>query len=96
MMPKVLNKYKDIIPKSAVYIGRPGKWGNPFSIGKDGNRNEVILKYIDWIATQHELLNALGELRGRDLVCFCHPLACHGDVLTELANIDIALETNNT
>ncbi len=28
-----------------VYIGRPGKWGNPFEIGKDGNRAEVIEKY---------------------------------------------------
>ncbi|MDQ5843653.1 MAG: DUF4326 domain-containing protein [Thermoproteota archaeon] len=25
-----------------VYIGRPSKWGNPFKIGKDGSREEVI------------------------------------------------------
>ena len=29
---------------------------------------------------------ALPELRGRNLVCFCAPAACHGDVLLELAN----------
>ena len=28
-----------------VYIGRPSKWGNPYSIGPDGTREEVIEKY---------------------------------------------------
>lgn len=32
-----------------IYIGRPGKWGNPFTIGKDGTREEVIVKYEEWI-----------------------------------------------
>lgn len=32
-----------------VHIGRPSKWGNPFSIGKDGNRYQVIDKYREWI-----------------------------------------------
>jgi hypothetical protein len=31
-------------------------------------------------------LRALDELRGRDLVCFCAPLPCHGDLLLRLAN----------
>jgi hypothetical protein len=69
-----------------VYIGRPSKWGNPFVIGRDGTRNEVIAKYRAWIVSQPELMNALDELRGHDLVCWCAPLACHGDVLVELAN----------
>lgn len=69
-----------------VYIGRPGKWGNPFVIGRDGSRAEVIAKYRAWLASQPELLDALDELRGKDLVCWCAPLACHGDVLIELAN----------
>jgi len=25
-----------------VYVGRPSKWGNPFTIGPDGTRDEVI------------------------------------------------------
>ena len=69
-----------------VYIGRPSKWGNPFVIGRDGSRAEVVAKYRAWIVTQPALMNALEELRGRDLVCWCAPLACHGDVLRELAN----------
>ncbi|RWK52772.1 MAG: DUF4326 domain-containing protein, partial [Mesorhizobium sp.] len=38
-----------------VYIGRPSKWGNPFVIGPDGSRAEVIAKYRAWIASQPEL-----------------------------------------
>lgn len=69
-----------------VYIGRGSKWGNPFVIGKDGTRKEVIAKYRAWIVQQPELMLALHELRGKILGCWCDPLACHGDVLTELAN----------
>ncbi len=69
-----------------VFIGRPSKWGNPFVIGRDGTRQEVIAKYRAWIVDQPELMAALGELRGKVLGCFCAPRPCHGDVLAELAN----------
>lgn len=86
-MPRVLNKYRHGIPPDAVFIGRPGKWGNPFIIGRDGNRAQVVAKYSAWLAGQPELLlQARRELHGRDLVCFCAPLQCHGDVLLEIAN----------
>ena len=52
---------------------------------KKGSRAEVIAKYRAWIVVQPALMNALGELRSRDLVCWCAPLACHGDVLVEPA-----------
>lgn len=71
---------------SRVYIGRPSKWGNPFVIGRDGSRADVIAKYRTWILAQSDLMGALEELRGRDLVCWCAPLACYGDVLADLAN----------
>ena len=67
-----------------VYIGRPSKWGNPFEVGKDGTRSEVIEKYRKWILTQPELLSHLDELKGKVLGCWCSPLPCHGDVLVEL------------
>jgi len=66
-----------------IYIGRGSKWGNPFIIGRDGNREEVIRKYREYIM-QSDLLNDLEELRGKVLGCFCKPKACHGDVLVEL------------
>jgi hypothetical protein len=87
-MCNVLNARKVGKRSSAmqVYIGRPSKWGNPFVIGRDGSRADVIAKYRAWIVAQPALMNALDELRGRDLICWCAPLACHGDVLIELAN----------
>lgn len=68
-----------------VYIGRPSKWGNPFVVGRDGTREEVVEKYRAWIVTQPHLMRALPELRGKRLACYCAPLSCHGDVLAELA-----------
>lgn len=70
-----------------VYIGRPSKWGNPFMIGPDGSRKEVIEKYRQWIQTQPDLMAALPELRGKTLGCYCAPLPCHGDVLAELTDL---------
>lgn len=70
--------------KYDVYIGRPSKWGNPFVIGKDGNRQEVIEKYRQYILNKPELLKDLHELKGKKLGCYCKPFSCHGDVLEEL------------
>ncbi|MFZ4100108.1 MAG: DUF4326 domain-containing protein [Chlamydiia bacterium] len=73
-----------------VYIGRDKewgadtRWGNPFHIGPDGTREEVIVKYRNWILQQPELLAALPMLEGKILGCHCKPEACHGDVLLEL------------
>ena len=69
-----------------VYIGRPSKWGNPFVIGKDGDRNVVVEKYKNWILAQPQLLNDLQTLEGKRLICFCKPFKCHGDVLINLIN----------
>lgn len=83
----VLNKRTDKIPQDAVYVGRPSKWGNPFVIGKDGSREEVIEKYKRWLLGQPSLVaQAKKELRGKSLVCWCAPLACHADILKGVAN----------
>jgi hypothetical protein len=87
-MPKVLNKRTDKIPSDAIYVGRPSKWGNPYKIGKDGSRTEVIELYRHYLAManlKHCTLD-LYELEGKDLVCWCAPLPCHADILLELAN----------
>ena len=70
--------------KCDVYIGRPGKWGNPFIIGRDGTREQVIEKYREWILSNPKLLGDIEELRGKTLGCYCSPLACHGNILIEL------------
>lgn len=69
-----------------IYIGRPTKWANPFVIGRDGTRDEVVAKYRDWLHEQPNLMAALPELADKRLACWCSPQACHGDVLAEEAD----------
>ena len=84
---RVLNKRADEIPRGAVYIGRGSKWGNPFKIGPDGDRADVIAKHAADLRNRHDLLRVIREeLGGRDVVCFCAPQECHGDLLKRLAN----------
>ena len=88
-MPKVLNKhhYKQALPKGSVYVGRPTKYGNPFAMKTPQERDSVVQKFKDWIYAQPELLQQVRtELKGKDLVCWCAPKACHADVLLEIAN----------
>lgn len=86
MAVRVVNRHR--VRSFDVYIGRGSKWGNPFVIGKDGTREEVIEKYREWILTRADLLNSLHELRGKTLGCSCKPKPCHGDVLAELVELD--------
>jgi hypothetical protein len=73
-----------------VYIGRAcygwpeSKWHNPYRIGHDGTREQVIKMYRDYVLNSPELVAALPELKDKILGCWCNPLACHGDVLAEL------------
>ncbi len=91
-MTKVVHCKRD---KYDVYIGRPSKWGNPFTHIKDkqtkaeflvDTRKEAITKYKEWILNQPHLLSSLGELEGKTLGCWCSPKPCHGDILIELIN----------
>jgi Domain of unknown function (DUF4326) len=66
---------------NGVYIGRGSKWGNPFVIGKDGDRNTVIAKYKRALWQNKQLLNEVPELEGKTLLCWCAPEPCHGHVL---------------
>jgi hypothetical protein len=79
--------------KFDVYIGRSfaefseSIWHNPFHLGKDGNRKEVIRKYREYLLSHPDLFSHLHELRGKTLGCWCKPQLCHGDVLAEFADI---------
>jgi hypothetical protein len=85
-MAKVLNKKLHGVPPGAVYIGRPSIWGNPFVIGKDGSRDDVIAKFGTYMMGRPDLITQLQKLAGKDLVCWCADKRCHGDVLVRLAN----------
>lgn len=86
-MPEVLNAHVTGKTRAgAVYVGRPGPYGNPFTIGKDGDRDMVIAKYIDWLHDNPEFVSRVRrELVGKDLICWCAPRACHGHILRDLA-----------
>jgi uracil-DNA glycosylase len=79
-VPKVVNLQKE---RYDVRVDRSTDWGNPYVIGKDGTREEVIQKYQEWLPRQTKLLKLLPQLTGARLGCFCHPLPCHGDVIVE-------------
>ena len=78
----------DTVKKHDVYIGRGSKWGNPYAIGFDGDRDEVIHKFkydFERGFLKFSKEDAL-ELKGKTLGCHCKPAACHGDVLAEYLN----------
>jgi len=86
-MPTVHNKHHRTAPADAVYIGRGSPWGNPWVIGKDGDRGAVCDRF------ERETLPGLDlePLRGKDLVCYCKPARCHGDsILAALASTPTA------
>ena len=72
-----------------VFIGRPSRWGNPFRLGRDGNRAEVIRKYTVWVwQPRNAGLRAAmrRQLAGKKLGCFCVPLFCHGHIIASIVN----------
>lgn len=81
-MPKIYNKNKGKVPRTAVYVGRGSKYGNPFEIGKHGTRDEVCDLFEKKILPKINV----SELRGKDLVCFCAPARCHAESLMKKAN----------
>lgn len=69
-------------------IDRETKFGNPFRLEEDGGkytREESIEAYREWfvekIRTDQEFRQAVEDLRGQTLGCWCKPKACHGDVI---------------
>ena len=82
MPPKVHNKHARTAPPGAVCVGRGSQWGNPFKIGRDGDRSAVIRKFEETTLPTRDLR----LLRGKHLICFCVPLACHADILLREAN----------
>lgn len=90
-MIRVVNKRA--MPRGySIYIGRPSPLGNPFRIGPDGDRARVVELYRQWIEIKIEdndpcvvdELRRIKEAGDVNLVCWCSPLPCHGDVIKEI------------
>lgn len=89
------------MPKGAVYVGRPTRWGNPYRVGSmtyltgknTGNKIDAagtVRMFRHAVMGDHNAAargTIRAELAGKDLVCWC-PLdqPCHADVLLEVAN----------
>jgi hypothetical protein len=87
-----------------VYIGRRGivyvegvryphhdsPFANPYKIGKNGDRDNVLALYRGYIyhnlRIRPELVDTLRNMKGKKLGCWCKPAACHGDILVEIIN----------
>jgi len=84
--PQVINmKSRAIL--NAVRIDRATSYGNPFILGRDGNREEVCELFSHYAAFRLKIQpHWLDVLQGKDLACWCAPLQCHGDILLRLAN----------
>lgn len=89
----VVNKYT-FKGLHAVYIGRPSPLGNPYKITDSKSRDDVIDAYERYLIGGYEsdgriqrAINDLVEkyLAGEEinLLCFCAPRRCHGEVIRE-------------
>jgi hypothetical protein len=79
---KILNKHRDDI-RGAYYCGRGRVAGNPFIIGRDGDRDAVCDKYAQWAPRQRWWNGFIDWLVKNpiDLWCYCAPARCHCDFI---------------
>jgi len=90
----VLNRRRS---DEGIYVGRGTPLGNPFHIGEDGDREEVVAKYAGWLKRQPDGSPAIRMLVDlaryhKDngvlyLSCWCKPLACHSDIIAEAVKL---------
>lgn len=89
------------MPANTVSVCRPGRWGNPFPIGKPAEdvpmefRGQIARDAKHAVELYRSLIRHFGfpiqcdleELRGKNLACWC-PLdqPCHADALLYWAN----------
>ena len=89
LLPVLKRGYKKKLPDRTVNIMRPGVYGNPFVIGRDGTRDEVVRLYRVYLwsrpKTDPEFKEKVESLRtsADALLCCCDPMPCHGHVMSE-------------
>lgn len=81
-MPKVHNLHHGTAPADAIYVGRGSPWGNPYVVGVHAPRGKCIDLFVENILPTLDV----SELKGKDLVCYCKPKACHADHILAKAN----------
>ena len=89
LMPKIWNAHDKANPppRDAVLVDRRTKWGNPFVMRGEAQRNAVCQKFEDFVKAHQSIEGAIrAELHGKDLVCWCAPKRCHAETLMRIAN----------
>lgn len=91
-MTKVVNR-KHNVPYD-IYIGRGSIWGNPFTSKplestkakhQASSKEEAIRMFKRMLVDRKDLVKEIPNLKGKVLACYCKPHACHGDVLSAIA-----------
>lgn len=81
-----------------IYIGRGSPLGNPYKITATCSRDQAIAQYEDWLYGQLERENShatwemtrlaglVADSSGQplELVCYCAPKPCHGDIIKRI------------
>lgn len=99
----------EIVQDCQIYIGRrlsmggwslkESIWANPYKVGKDGTKEEVVEMYEKYIRKREDLLKQIWKLSGKTLGCFCKNKPddiCHGDSLVKIwrEQFDILVRLN--
>ena len=78
------------MPPNTVKVARPGKWGNPYKIGLDGSRDDIVYRFEQMLLLRlqdADFRQELDQLRGKNLACWCKlTQPCHADILLLYAN----------
>lgn len=91
------------MPEGAVYVGRPGQWGNPFRVGEPfrftdngkrpfvgvaHNHGMAVAAFKEFLKGRPDLMKTAREsLGGKDLACWCR--------LDQPCHADVLLEVAN-
>lgn len=72
-----------------VYIGRPGEFGNPYTVQTYGREKAIELyrkHFYARLQREPAFKAQVHALKGKVLGCFCKPEACHGDIIAQYLN----------
>ena len=78
-------------------LGEKGCFGNPYKVGEDGDREEVVAKFAKYFMDQWQndpQLRLWWKMKVDQnetlrLGCHCAPKACHGDVIKSVIEMTI-------
>jgi hypothetical protein len=82
------------LPPNTACVTRGTTWGNPYKVGPNRTAEMACLLFerdlLYGVLKDKKgtpLIERIGELRGRNLACFCSiGVTCHRDILLNLAN----------